>query len=163
MKLRGLLHLWGEGSHQGREVPSPVVSDTETDFNDEQYPPAEDRLNAMEIQRVPGLDFGDLGLSSRVVIPHKFKAPAFVKYDGASCPKMHLRSYVRKIQPYTTDKNLWIHFFQESLSRTHLEWFYQLDGTNIRNWEDLATAFYKQYQYNSDLAPTRGQLQNMSI
>ena len=28
----------GEGSHQGREVPSPVVSDTETDFNDEQYP-----------------------------------------------------------------------------------------------------------------------------
>ena len=32
----------GEGSHQGREVPSPVVFDTETDFNDEQYPPAED-------------------------------------------------------------------------------------------------------------------------
>ena len=70
----------GEGSHQGREVPSPVVSDTETDFNDEQYPPAEDRykqledrLNAMEIQRVPGLDFGDLGLSTGVVIPHKFK------------------------------------------------------------------------------------------
>ena len=28
----------GEGSHQGREVPSPMVSDTETDFNDEQYP-----------------------------------------------------------------------------------------------------------------------------
>ena len=25
----------GEGSHQGREVPSPVVSDTDTDFNDE--------------------------------------------------------------------------------------------------------------------------------
>ena len=87
----------GEGSHQEREVPSPVVSDTETDFNDEQYPPAknrykqlEDRLNAMEIQRVPGLDFGDLGLSSRVVIPHKFKAPAFAKYDGVSCPKLHL-------------------------------------------------------------------------
>ena len=56
--------------------PTPVVSDTETDFNDEQYPPAEDRykqledrLNAMEIQRVPGLDFGDLGLSTGVVIP----------------------------------------------------------------------------------------------
>ena len=25
----------GEGSHQGREVPSPVVSDTETNFIDE--------------------------------------------------------------------------------------------------------------------------------
>ena len=94
----------GEGSHQEGVVPSPVVSDTETNFNDEQYPHAEDRykqledrLNAMEIQRVPWLDFGDLGLSSGVVIPHKFKAPAIVKYDGASCPKLHLRSYARKI------------------------------------------------------------------
>ena len=78
-------------------------------------------------------------------------------------PKLHLRSYVRKIQPYTADKNLWIHFFQESLSGTHLEWFYQLEGTNIRNWEDLATSFYKQYQYNSDLAPTRTHLQGMSL
>ena len=31
------------------------------------------------------------------------------------------------------------------------------------NWEDLATAFYKQYHYNSDLAPTRTQLQGMSL
>ena len=97
------------------------------------YKQLEDRLSAMEIQKVPGLDFEDLGLSSGVVIPHKFKAPAFAKYDGASCPKLHLRSYARKIQPYTADKNLWIHFFQESLSGTQLEWFYQLDGTSIRN------------------------------
>ena len=58
---------------------------------------------------------------------------------------------------------MWIHFFQESLSGTHLEWFYQLDGTKVRNWEELATAFYKQYQYNADLAPTRTQLQGMSL
>ena len=112
---------------------------------------------------MPGLDFGDLGLSTGVIIPHKFKAPSFTKYDGASCPKLHLRSYVRKIQPYSVDKNLWIHFFQESLSGTHLEWFYQLDGTKVHNWEELATAFYKQYQYNADLAPTRTQLQGMSL
>ena len=117
----------GEGNHQEGRVPSPVVSDTETDFNDEQYPPAEDRYkqledrpSAMEIQHVPGLDLGDLGLSSGVVIPHKFKAPSFVKYDGASCPKLHLRSYVRKIQPHTAEKDLWVHFFQDSMSGTQL-------------------------------------------
>ena len=89
----------GKDSPQERRVPSPVVSDNETDFNDEQYPPAEDRykqledrLSAMEIQHVPGLDFGDLGLSSVVVIPHKFKAPAFAKYDEASYRKLYLRS-----------------------------------------------------------------------
>ena len=117
----------------------------------------------MEIQKVPGLEFEDLGLSSGVVIPHKFKAPAFAKYDGASCPKLHLRSYIRRIQPYTADKNLWIHFFQDSLSGTQLDWFYQLNGANICSWEDLATAFYKQYQYNADLAPTRTQIQGMSM
>ena len=97
----------------------------------------------MEIQHVPRLDFGDLGLSSGVVIPHKFKAPAFAKYDGASCPKLHLRSYVRKIQPSTAATNLWIHFFQHSLSGPQLEWFYQLDGTNKRNWVNVATAIDK--------------------
>ena len=95
---------------------------------------------------MPGFDFGELGLIPGVVIPHKFKVPIFTKYDGVSCPKLHLRSYVRKVQPHMADWKLWVHFFQESLSSTQLEWFYQLEGTNIHTWEDLATAFYKQYQ-----------------
>ena len=123
----------------------------------------EDRLKAVEIQVVPGLDFSDLGLVPGVVIPYKFKTPVFAKYDGVSCPKLHLRSYVHKIQPHTADRKLWIHFFQESLVGTQLEWFYQLEGSRIHTWEDLATAFYHQYQYNTDLAPTRVQLQNMTM
>ena len=77
----------GKDSPQERRSPSPMVSDNETDYDEEQYPPAEDkymqledRLSAMEVQKVPGLDFGDLGLSSGVVIPHKFKVPDFSKY-----------------------------------------------------------------------------------
>ena len=110
-----------------------------------------------------GLDFEELGLILGVVIPHKFKTPTFAKYDSVSCPKLHLRSYVRKIQSHTIDKKLWVHFFQESLSGTQLEWFYQLEGTNIHTWEDLAADFYKQYQYNVYLAPTRRQLQSMTM
>src|SRR4051812_29444382 len=120
-------------------------------------------MKAMEIQKIPGLDFEELGLIFGVVIPPKFKTPTFAKYDGVSCPKLHLKSYVRKIQPHTADKMLWAHLFQESLTGTQLEWYYQLESTNIRTWEDLVVAFYKQYQYNSDLAPTRTQLQNMSM
>ena len=87
----------------------------------------------MEIQKVPGLDFEELGLVSGVVIPQKFKVPVFAKYDGVSCPKMYLKSYVMKIQPHPADKDLWVHYFQDSLSGTQLEWFYQLQGTNIHN------------------------------
>ena len=107
----------------------------------------------MEVQRIPGLDFEELGLVSGVVIPQKFKSPIFARYDGVSCPKLHLCSYVRNIQPHIADRYLWVHFFQDSLSGTKLEWFYQLERTNVRNWEDLAAYFYKQYQYNADLAP----------
>ena len=57
----------------------------------------------MEIQKMPGLDFEELGLVSGIVIPPKFKAPVFAKY---SCPKMQLQSYVRKIQLHTADKDL---------------------------------------------------------
>ena len=74
------------------------------DYSDEQYPPADDKykqlediLKDVEIQVVPGLEFGDLGLVPGVVIPHKFKIPIFSKYNGVSCPKLHIRSYVRKI------------------------------------------------------------------
>ena len=90
-----------------------------------------------------GLYFEDLGLTSRVVTPHKFKVPTFAKYDGVSCPKLHLKSYVWKIQPPTADRMLWVHLFQESLSGTQLEWFYQLEVTNICTGEDLVAAFYK--------------------
>ena len=44
-----------------------------------------------------------------------------------------------------------------------MEWFYQLKGTNIQTWEYLAADFYKKYQYNTDLAPTRMQLHSMSM
>ena len=44
----------------------------------------------MEIQKVPGMDLEELGLVFVVVIPQKFKVPVFAKYDGVSCPKMHL-------------------------------------------------------------------------
>ena len=36
----------------------------------------------MEIQKVQGLDFEELGLVSGVVIPQKFKVPVFAKDDG---------------------------------------------------------------------------------
>lgn len=132
-------------------------------LGEDKYKLLEERMLAMEGQKASGLDFESLGLVSDVTIPRKFKIPTFTKYDGASCPQMHLRAYVRKIQPHTADRKLWIHFFQESLSGTQLEWYYQLESTNIRTWTDLATAFYKHYQYNSELAPTRLQLQSMSM
>ena len=65
---------------EARSTQAGCINDQasdEDDYFDEQYPPTdvkykqlEDKLKAVEIQVVPGLDFDDLGLISRVVIPH---------------------------------------------------------------------------------------------
>ena len=47
----------------------------------------EERLSAIEIQKVLGMDFEEMGLVFGIVIPTKFKAPVFTKYDWVSCPK----------------------------------------------------------------------------
>ena len=105
----------GEGKGKGMIVLSysEAEEEEEEDYSEQQYPPADDkyknlkeRLAVMEVQRVPRLDFEELGLVFGSVIPPKFKVPLFAKYDGVSYPKMHLRSYVRKIQPYSSDKDL---------------------------------------------------------
>src|SRR3954463_3278924 len=90
-----------------RVLPNPLsLSSNEEDDHsgdeqdDEKYQQLEDRMKAMEIQKIPGLDFNDLGLIWYGFTTQKFKVPVFAKYDGVSCPKLHLRSYVRKIQPH---------------------------------------------------------------
>lgn len=141
------------------------------DYTSQQYPPPEDeklkmleeRLAAMEVKKTPGRNFEDLGLVPGMVIPYKFKTPVFTKYDDVSCAEMHLRSYVQKIQPYTADRKLWMHFFQESLVGTQLEWYYQLESDSVRTWSELEKAFFDHYQYNTELVPTRMQLQGMAM
>src|SRR3954464_81311 len=123
----------GEGdrgdNHSNQGSAKHSLSSNEEDYHsedeqgDSKYQQLEERMKAMEIQKISSLDFKDLRLVSDIIIPPKFKVPIFVKYDGISCPKLHLRSYVRKILPHTADNILWIHFFQESLSGTQLEWY----------------------------------------
>ena len=63
---------------------------------------------------------------------------------------------------YSGDKKLLMHFFQESLVGAAVIWYTNLEASRILTWKDLITAFIRQYQYNTDIAPDRNQLQNMS-
>ena len=52
--------------------------------------------------------------------------------------------------------------FQESLAGAAVTWYTNLEASHIHFWKDLMAAFIRQYQYNTDMAPDRTQLQNMS-
>ena len=97
----------------------------------------------------------DLCLIPGVVLPPKFKVPDFDKYRGVTCPKSHLTMYCRKMAAHSHDDKLLIHYFQESLAGASLNWYMQLEPSHIHCWKDLADAFLRQYQYNTDMAPDR--------
>jgi len=122
----------------------------------------EERLRAVEgFGDYPFADMADLCMVLDVVIPPKFKVPDFDKYKGTTCPKNHLKMYCRKMGAHSRDEKLLMHFFQDSLARVAVIWYTNLEASRIRTWKDLITAFLRQYQYNSDMAPDRTQLQNM--
>jgi len=106
-------------------------------------------------------DMVDLCLVPDVVIPPKFKVPDFDRYKGTTCPKNHLKMYCLKMGAHSRDEKLLMHFFQDSLAGASVVWYTNLEASRIRTWKDLITAFLRQYQYNSDMAPDRTQLQNM--
>ena len=106
-------------------------------------------------------DMMDLCLVPDVIIPPKFKVPNFDKYKGTIFPKNHLKMYCRKMGAHSRDEKFLLHFFQDSLSGAAVIWYTNLEASRIRSWKDLITTFIRQYQYNTDMAPDRTQLQNM--
>ena len=97
----------------------------------------------------------DLCLVLDVVIPPKFKVPDFDRYKGTTCPKNHLKMYCRKMGAHSRDEKLLMHFFHDSLAGAAVIWYTNQEASRIRTWKDLVTAFLRQYQYNSDMAPDR--------
>ena len=103
----------------------------------------------------------ELCLVPDVVISLKFKVPEFDKYKGTTCLKNLLKMYYRKMRAYAKDEKLLMHFFQESLVGAAITWYTNLEPSWICSWKNLMDSFIRQYQYNSDMAPYRMQLQNM--
>src|ERR1051325_8972950 len=121
-----------------------------------------EQVRELRGKNVVSMSVVDMCLVPDVVIPPKFKVPDFEKYKGVSCPDTHLRMYCRKMAAHVKNSKLMIHCFQDSLSGASLDWYMQLEKSNIHSWDDLSNAFFKQYHFNTTLAPNRVQLQNMS-
>ena len=100
-------------------------------------------------------------LVPNIITLPKFKVSDFDKYKGTTCPKNHLKMYFQKMRAYTKDEKLLMHFFQESLAGATITWYTNLESSQIHTWKDLMATFIRQYQYYSDMAPNRTQLQKM--
>ena len=60
----------------------------------------EKRLKAIEGRNSLGLDAASLCLVPGIKIPPKFKVPNFEKYQGTTCPMIHIKAFCNKMSPY---------------------------------------------------------------
>ena len=97
-----------------------------------------------------------LSLFPDVGLPPKFKMPVLDKFDGTSCPKSHLKMYMRVMQPLGATKEMLNQMFQNTLTRTTLKWFLNMEDTRARNWEDIFREFHNQYKYNRGRCDEKG-------
>ncbi|GAU51875.1 hypothetical protein TSUD_416600 [Trifolium subterraneum] len=126
------------------------------------YDEMQKEMRALRGKDLFGQDAHELCLVPDVVVPHKFKVPNFEKYKGSTCPKAHLIMYARKMSTQTSNDKLLIHYFQDSLTGAALRWYMDLDRANVSSFNDLASAFIRQYNYNSYLAPDRDELRALA-
>ncbi|GAU50634.1 hypothetical protein TSUD_410280 [Trifolium subterraneum] len=126
------------------------------------YDEMQKEMRALRGKDLFGQDVHELCLVPDVVVPHKFKVPDFEKYKGSTCPKAHLIMYARKMSTQTSNDKLLIHYFQDSLTGAALRWYMDLDRANVSSFNDLASAFIRQYNYNSYLAPDRDELRALA-
>ena len=66
-------------------------------------------------------DYQLLSLFSNVRLPLKFKMPVLDKFDGTSCPKSHLKMYMRTTQPLGATEEMLAQMFQNTLTRAALK------------------------------------------
>ena len=112
----------------------------------EKFNHIEERLRAIEGGGdYPFANMAELCLVPNVIIPPKFKVSDFDKYKGTTCPKNHLKMYCRKMEAYTKDEKLLMHFFQESLVGAAITWYTNLESSRVHSWKDLMVAFIRQY------------------
>ena len=113
-----------------------------------------ERMNKMEemIRRARKMedlmDYDSLSLFPNARLPPKFKMPTLDKFDWTSCPKSHLKMYMRAMQPLGVTEEVLAQMFQNTLTGATLRWFLNLDDAGARNWEDICQEFHKQNKYN---------------
>ncbi|MCI29262.1 gag-protease polyprotein, partial [Trifolium medium] len=119
---------------------TPVVAHSGDELI-QKYRALEERLKAIEGFSAFGIDALDMCLVPDVVVPPKFKTLDFEKYKGLQCPKIHLKRFCTKMAAHVTNEKLMMHVFQDSLSEASLDWYIQLERTQIQTWKDLMEAF----------------------
>ena len=89
-----------------------------------------EKLHIIEGSSTHGsIDLDSLTNFPQVIMPPKFKALEFVKYDGTGDPCVHLCMFYRKMASYRDNHSLLYQIFPNSLTSPTTTWYVRLEKT----------------------------------
>ena len=91
------------------------------------------------------------GISSKTPIaqPPKFKIFDAEKFDGIGDPKQHVRRYLSIADMEGLDEKQTLHAFPLSLMKGASKWYYSLDPSKTKVWNELVDLFVDQFIFNT--------------
>ena len=87
------------------------------------------------------------GVSSKapIALPSKFKISYVTEFDGTRDPKQHIRRYLSIAEMKGLDKKKTLHAFLLSLPGGASRWYYSLDLSKTKVWNELMELFVDQF------------------
>ena len=84
-------------------------------------------------------------------MPPKFKICNVEKFDGTGDPKQHVTRYIRIIEMKGLDEKQTLHVFPLSLMGGASRWYYGLDLSKTKVWNELVELSVDQFIFNTRL------------
>ena len=82
-------------------------------------------------------NMGGVGFKTPIALPSKFKILDVEKFNGTGDPKQHVRRYLSIVEMKGLDEKKSLHAFLLSLMGVTSRWYYSLDPTNTKVWNEL--------------------------
>ena len=91
------------------------------------------------------------GISSKtpITLPPKFKISYAKKFDGTGDLKQHVRRYLGITEMKGLDEKQTLHVFPFSLTGGASRWYYSLDPSKTKVWNELVELFVDQFIFNT--------------
>ncbi|XP_030518314.2 uncharacterized protein LOC115731777 [Rhodamnia argentea] len=124
-------------------------------------PQAQERIQEVEgTYNIPQIG---LFVFSKVEVPEKFKMPNFEKYDGTSNPVQDIQMYQAMMNKYVANGPLMVQTFQASPKDAAMRWYTDYEVYRMEDWEKVANAFIKHFNFNLDIVTSREDLEQAEM
>ena len=94
-------------------------------------------------------NMGGVSSMAPIALPPKFKISNAEKFGGIGNPKQHVRRYLGIAEMKGIDKKQTLHAFPLSLTSGASRWYYSLDPSKTKVWNELMELFVDQFIFNT--------------